>query len=101
VEFLERVFGLIDRFKTRDEKLEDECENFITIYKPESKYIPYIKNFIVAYITSEYFRNEINYKRFPRDFGGFTMAEYKKLNGWGKIIPEYIKNYIPINQYMI
>ncbi|MDR0704272.1 MAG: DEAD/DEAH box helicase family protein, partial [Planctomycetaceae bacterium] len=42
-EFLERVFGLIDGFKTKDEKLEEECEKFIAIYKPESKYISYIK----------------------------------------------------------
>jgi type I restriction enzyme R subunit len=99
-EFLERVFGLIDGFKTKEEKLEEECEKFIASCKPESKYIPYIKNYIKAYITSEYFRNEINHQRFPRDYGGFTMAEYKKLNGWGKIIPEYIKDYVPINQYM-
>ncbi|MDR2172027.1 MAG: DEAD/DEAH box helicase family protein [Planctomycetaceae bacterium] len=99
-EFLERVFGLIDGFKTKEEKLEEECENFIVIYKPESKYIPYIKDYMKAYITSEYFRNEINHQRFPRDYGGFTMAEYKMLNGWGKIIPEYIKDYVPLNQYM-
>ncbi|MFH0854652.1 MAG: hypothetical protein V1891_04125 [bacterium] len=67
-EFLERVFGLIDIFKTKDEKLEEECEKFISIYKPESKYVGHIKNYLKAYVSNEYFRNEINNRRFPREY---------------------------------
>jgi type I restriction enzyme, R subunit len=99
-EFLERIFGRIDKFKDRNELLDEECEKFISIYKPESKYIPYIKNYLKTYVSDECFRNEINNQRFPREYAGFTMPEYKALNGYRKIIPEYIKDYVPVNAYM-
>ena len=99
-EFLERIFGFIKHFKSRDELLEDECEKFISIYKPESKYIPYIKNFLKAFVADEYFRNELNNNRFPRDYAGFTFKEYKALNGWRETIPLYVKDYVRINTFM-
>ncbi len=99
-EFLERAFGLIDVFKSKDEKLEEECEKFISIHKPENKYVPYIKNYLKAYIADEYFRNEINNQRFPREYAGFTMAEYKELDDYREIVPEYVKDYVLLNQYM-
>jgi type I restriction enzyme R subunit len=99
-EFLERIFGFIDGFKNKDELLEEECEKFISIHKPENKYVPYIKNYLKAYVTDEYFRNEINNQRFPREYAGFTMPEYQALNGYRKVVPEYVKDYISINSYM-
>ena len=45
-EFIEKIFGGINKFKTKDELLEEEFEKFISIYKPESKYVPYIKNYL-------------------------------------------------------
>jgi len=101
-EFLERVFGLIDVFKSKDEKLEDEVEKFISIYKPESKYIPYIKNYLKAYVAYEHFRNIINSKHYGElsVYPGFSMAEFKALNSWRDIVPAYVKDYVPVNQYM-
>jgi type I restriction enzyme R subunit len=101
-EFLERAFGLIDGFKSKDEKLEEECEKFISIYKPESKYVPHIKNYLKAYITDEKFRNIINNKQYAElnVYAGFTMSEFKELNGWREIVPEYVKDYVPLNQFM-
>ena len=101
-EFLERIFGRIDRFKDKDELLEEECEKFISIYKPESKYVPYIKNYLKAYVTDEKFRDIINNKHFAElnVYAGFSMPEFKALNGWRDIVPEYVKDYVPINQFM-
>ncbi len=99
-EVLQRIFGFIDRFKDKDELLEEECEKFIAIYKPESKYILHIRNFIKVYLGDEYFRTEINNRRFPRTYAGFTMNEYKALNGYREIIPNYIKDYVSINKFM-
>jgi len=101
-EFLERVFGLIDAFKSKDEKLEEEVEKFISIYKPESKYVPYIRNYLKAYITDERFREIINNRHFAElnVYPGFSMQEFKALNGWRDTVPEYVKDYVPVNQYM-
>ncbi len=101
-EFLERVFGRIDKFKDKNELLEEECEKFISIYKPESKYVPYIKNYLKAYVTDERFRDIINNKHFAElnVYAGFSMSEFKALNGWRETVPEYVKDYVPVNQFM-
>lgn len=101
-EFLERVFGLIDTFKSKDEKLEEECEKFISIYKPESKDVPYIKSYLKMYITDEKFREIVNNKRYAElnVYAGFSMFEFRKLGEWQKIIPAYVKDYVPVNMYM-
>lgn len=100
-EFLERVFGLIDGFKTKAEKLEEECQKFIAIYKPESKYVLHIKNYLKAYIGDEKFRDIIDNKYFSdlNVYGGFSISEFKALNGWREIIPDYLKNCVSIEQF--
>lgn len=100
-EFLERVFGYITVFKTKDEKLEDECGKFISIHKPDSKYIPYIKNYLKAYVGDEHFRQIINSKDFTQlnFYPAFSMQEFQALNGWRDKVPEYAKDYIPFNTY--
>jgi len=102
-EFLERIFGFITGFKSKDEKLEEECEKFISIYKPESKYVPYIKNYLKAYVADEQFRQIINKKHYGElDFyPAFTKDEFRALNGWRDIVPEYAKDYIPFNTYAV
>ncbi|NLZ96771.1 MAG: DEAD/DEAH box helicase family protein [Candidatus Magasanikbacteria bacterium] len=101
-EFLERVFGFIDTFKSKDEKLEEEVEKFISIYKPESKYVPYIRNYLKAYIADDRFREIINSKHFGElnFYPGFSFQEFQALNGWRDIVPEYVKDYVSVNQYM-
>ena len=34
-ELLERAYDLIPHFKSKAEKLDEECDKFISIYKPE------------------------------------------------------------------
>jgi type I restriction enzyme R subunit len=101
-EVLERIFGFIDRFDTKDERIETEVEKYISIEKPDPKYVPYIRNFMKAYIGDEHFRMIINAKEYAElnTYAGFTMAEFKALDGYREKLPNYIKDYIPLNQYM-
>lgn len=100
-EVLERIFGFIKRFKKSDELLEDEVEKFISIYKPESKYVPYIRNFMKAYIGDPWYRNELENKRIPPTYGGFTREEYRALGEeWRTVLPNYIKDYVRLNTFM-
>ena len=100
-EVLERIFGFIDRFKTKDEKLEEECAKFISIHKPESKDVPYIKNFLKAYVSDDNFRRIIDEKKFTElnFYPGFSIEELKALGKWRDIIAEYAKDYIIFNLY--
>ncbi len=101
-EVLERAFGLIDRFESKDEKLDTEVDKFISIYKPKSGYVPHIRNFMKAYIADEDFRATINAKNYvelntdPR----FSMKEFIALDEYRDEVPNYIKNYVNINHYM-
>lgn len=100
-EVLQRAFGLISRFKTQDELLEDECDKYISINKPEAEYVPYIKNFIKAYVTSGEFRNIIDFKKYQElnFYAGFTIDDYKHLNGYREGLPEYIRDNIELKRF--
>ena len=102
-EFLERVFGMIDSFPTKNEKLEEEVEQFLAIHKPDSQYVPFIRDYMKAYITDAHFREIINQKYYGELdlYPGFNMRDFEALNGWRDVIPEYIKDYVSINKYML
>ena len=101
-EFVEKIFGHIDRFKTKDELLEEEYEKFVSIYKPEPKYTPYIKNFLKAYITDSEIRDIVESKDYARFHTNpkVTFEEFRALNGYREKVPEYVKDYVPINKFM-
>ena len=101
-EVLEKVFGLIDVFKNKEELLNDECDNFISIFKPDAIYVPYIKNFIKSYTADSHFREIIDTKSFAElnFYPGFSVEDYKNLNGFKDILPTYIKENINLNTYM-
>ncbi|KVW94299.1 DEAD/DEAH box helicase family protein [Thiobacillus denitrificans] len=102
-EILEKVFGLIPRFKSKDELLEEEFAKFVSDAKPdEAEAIPAIKNFFKAYATSHAVRGIIESGHFTdlatnpyfstRDFTA-VPAKYRAL------IPNYIKDYVSLNQF--
>jgi type I restriction enzyme R subunit len=101
-EVLERIFGLIDRFPSKDEKLDAEIERFIITHQPDSQYISHIRNFMKAYILDEGFRKIINTKEYAElnTYAGFNISEFKALGSYRDEIPAYIKNHIPLNQFM-
>ncbi|MCY4644777.1 MAG: hypothetical protein OXB88_09185, partial [Bacteriovoracales bacterium] len=102
-EVLQRIFGLIDYFPRREELLQEECNKFISFYKPESKYVPYIKNYLRAYIIDEGFRKTIDRGEFANLHHSaiFTMEDFGSLNDkWQIKIPEYVKTYVNLNTFM-
>ena len=101
-EIIEKIFGRINRFKTKDELLEEEVEKFISIHKPENKYIYPIKNFLKAYITDSEIRDIIEKKDYAKLATNpkLTMADLRELNGYREKVPEYVKDYVPINKFM-
>ena len=64
-EILEKIFGLIPRFKSKDELLEEEFAKFVADYKPEeAEAIPAIKTYFKAYVTSDQVRHIIESRQF-------------------------------------
>lgn len=101
-EILDKVFGRIRAFKTKDELLEEEYRKFISIYKPDSKYALPIKNFLKAYITDSDIRKIMEDRDYPRLATNpkVSMEDLKELGEWKDLIPEYVKDYVPLNTYM-
>jgi len=65
-EILEKAFGGIDRFKTRDELLNEELEKFVSIHRPDASHISRIRDFFKAYITDSEIRDIIEDKEYNR-----------------------------------
>ncbi|MHB1799701.1 MAG: DEAD/DEAH box helicase family protein, partial [Vulcanimicrobiaceae bacterium] len=102
-EILEKVFGLIPRFKSKDELLEEEFAKFVADTKPDdAAALPAIKTYFKAYASSDQVRGIIESKHFTdlatnpyfssRDFKA-VPAKYRAL------IPDYIKDYVSLNQF--
>ena len=103
-EILEKIFGLIPRFKSKDELLEEEFSKFVADYKPsEAKLIPALKQFFKAYATDSHVRAILDdSKRLTELYTttSFTIADLKAVPPeYRKLIPEYIKVYVSLNQF--
>lgn len=101
-EFIEKIFGGINKFKSKDELLEEEFEKFVAIYKPDSKFALLIKNYLKAYITDPEIREIVESKEYSRFATNpkVSMKDFRDLNGWREVVPEYVKDYVSINAYM-
>jgi len=102
-EILEKIFGLIPGFKSKDELLEEEFAKFVADYKPEeAEAIPAIKNYFKAYVTSDQVRHIIESKQFT-DLATnpvFSTRDFKAVPPkYRTIIPEYVKDYVSLNQF--
>jgi type I restriction enzyme, R subunit len=101
-EILEKIFGRIKKFKTKDDLLEEEIEKFISLYHPENKFIHIIRQFMKAYILDMELREIFNSKEYGRleTNPGFTMKDLKELDGWKDPVVEYIKDYVSLNAFV-
>ena len=103
-EILEKAFGRIPRFKSKDELLEEEFAKFVADNKPqEAQAIPAIKTYFKAYVTSDRVR-EIIESRQLTDLAtnpAFSTKDYRAVpEKYRSLVPEYVKDYVSLNQYV-
>lgn len=100
-EILAKAFGEIDRFKSKDELLEEELAKFVSIHKPDAPHMPVIRQFFKAYVTDGGVRAIVDAREFGRlaDNPKISIGDIKALNGWRDVIPEYVKDYVPLNAF--
>lgn len=102
-EILEKIFGLIPRFKSKDELLEEEFAKFIADHVPDPpSAIPAIKHFFKAYITSGRVRDVIDQRQFT-DLATdpvFSTRDFRAVpERFRSLVPEYVKDYVSLNQF--
>jgi type I restriction enzyme R subunit len=104
-EILEKIFGLIPRFKSKDELLEEEFAKFVADYQPEEAdalAIPAIKNYFKAYATNNQVRHIIDTKQYTdlATNAVFSSSDMKAVpERYRTIVPDYIKDYVSLNQF--
>jgi type I restriction enzyme, R subunit len=107
-EILQKIFGLIPGFKSRDELLEDGFQEFLLanqtqISGRDALSIVAMKYFFKAYATDPRLRDIIDDRRFTElnVNASFSVADLKAVPAsWRSRIPEYVKDYVPLNQFM-
>ncbi len=102
-EILEKVFGLIPRFKNKDELLEEEFAKFVADHLPEPpSAIPAIKHYFKAYVTSGRVRDLIDQRQFT-DLATnpvFSTRDFRAVpEPFRTLVPEYVKDYVSLNQF--
>jgi len=100
-EILAKAFGEIDRFKTKDELLEEELAKFVSIHKPDAAHMPVIRQFFKAYVTDGGVRTVVDSREFGRlaDNPKVSLADVRALDQWREVIPEYVKDYVSLNAF--
>jgi type I restriction enzyme R subunit len=100
-ELVELIFGQVPFIKSKNELLDEEFDKFDSRFLPDKKYFQDARTVFKAYITDSEFRQLI-------DSGQFAMLNINP-NGTSfrnipstlrHKIPEYIKDYVPLNQFM-
>jgi type I restriction enzyme R subunit len=102
-EVVEKIFGIIPKFKSKDELLEEEFDKFISIYPPEEDVnIVALKYFFKAYVVDQDVRQIIEAKDFQslQTLGTLTVSQYKEVAPkYREVVPNYIKDYIDLRHF--
>tara|TARA_B100000315_G_scaffold187817_1_gene177484 strand:- start:1117 stop:3624 length:2508 start_codon:yes stop_codon:yes gene_type:complete len=99
-EILEKVFNLIPKFKTKEDLLNEECDKFISIYKPAMEFILPIKNFLKVYISDPFVRDVIKSGEYAKLATSPVQNDFRALNNeWRERIPLYVRDYVNIGSF--
>lgn len=102
-EVVEKIFGIIPKFKSKDELLEEEFDKFISIYPPgEDVNVRALKYFFKAYVVDQDIRRILDTKDFHalHTHPTMTIDQFKAVApDYRNIIPIYIKDYLNLEQF--
>ncbi len=100
-EIIEKIFGMIPYFKTKNELLDEEFDKFDSRYLPKEEYFTYAKTVFKAYILDAEFRAIVDNKNFALLNVSPYGEAFKKLPPeLRNAIPEYIKDFVPLNKFI-
>ena len=110
-EILEKAFGFITGFKNKDDLLEEEFGKFLldqqnaTGFSADStaSAVQAMKYYFKAYATDHRLRDiiETGHLTSLNVYPAFGMSDFKAVPPvWRTRIPEYVKDYVPLNQFM-
>jgi type I restriction enzyme R subunit len=98
-EILQRVYGKITGFKSKDEILAEEAMTFISVVKPPSEKLIPAKHFFMAYSADPSFRAIIDQKMYGQlnTYPGFSVQELQELGKeWIEKTVQYVREYVQV-----
>ena len=99
-EMVEFIFGMVPYIKSKDEVLDDEFEKFDSRYLPNESAFTSARNVFKAYITDPEFRQIVDSGKFADLNVNPNGESFQKITPeLRRQIPEYIKDYVPLNQF--
>lgn len=102
-EVVEKIFGIIPRFKVKDELLEEEFQKFVSINPPpEDENVTALRHFFKAYIVDQDVREIIKQKAFQRlaNHPAMTMDEFRAISPINRErVPDYVDTYVKLDQF--
>jgi type I restriction enzyme R subunit len=100
-EIIEKIFGFIPYFKSKDELLDEEFEKFDSRYLPPEEYFTFAKDYFKSYITDSEFRDIIENKKYALLNAHPNGDVFRKLPlKLRSAIPEYIKDNVSLNKFI-
>jgi type I restriction enzyme R subunit len=99
-EMIEKIFGMIPYFKTKNELLDEEFDKFDSRYLPKEEYFAYAKTVFKAYIIDTEFRDIVD----KGNFAYLNVSPYgeafKKLTPeLRRAITEHINDFVALNKF--
>jgi len=100
-EIIEKIFGFIPYFKSKDELLDEEFEKFDSRYLPPEEYFTFARDYFKSYITDPEFRDIIENRKYALLNTNPNGDVFRKLPPELRFaIPEYIKDNVPLNKFV-
>lgn len=100
-EILEVIFGLKPFFKNRKELIGEAFDKFDSRFCPGESEFEVVKQYFDAYVTDEEFRQIIESRQFARLATHPAGRAFKAVpEKWRTLVPDYVKDYVPLNQFM-
>ncbi|MDQ3132394.1 MAG: DEAD/DEAH box helicase family protein [Acidobacteriota bacterium] len=100
-EIVEKIFGFVPYFKNKNELLEEEFDKFDSRYPLAEDDFTVAKSFFKAYLTDTEFREIVESRQFARMATNPNGAVFRKVSiDLRNQITEYVKDNIPLNQFM-
>jgi type I restriction enzyme R subunit len=103
-EILEKAFGFIKEFKSKDDLLEEEFAKFVADVKPDAATsLPALKHFFKAYVSSDQVRHIIETREYTSLYTNpiFSTDDFRAVpEKYRTAIPEYVKDYVTLNQFI-
>lgn len=102
-EVIEKIFGIIPDFKSKDKLLDEEFDKFVSIYPvEEDKNVSALRYFFKAYIVDQDVRRIISESDFQslHTHPVLTMDQFKAVDTeYRSLVPSYVKDYVDLKVF--